>query len=681
MFARNPLSTRVRRRKQSRIIAAEVFETRTLLSASVMNKLEKLGVDIHDQAIQNLSRNELKQMQRDLQRQARHNHNPSPNPTPQTPTEFRSIDGTGNNLTHSQIGSTGEQLLRVASNDYGDGVSSPAGENRPSAREISNELAAQMSSLTNNRDLSSFVFAWGQFLDHDLDLTEAAGTEAFNIEVPDGDPQFDPQGSGTQTIALTRSHFDESTGTDANNPRQQINQITSWVDGSNVYGSSDEVANSLRSFQGGKLRIGVDGLLPLDDAGMFEAGDIRANENIQLTSMHTLFVREHNRQADRIAAENPHLTDEEIYQQARAVVVAQIQAITYNEFLPALLGQNAIPKYRGYDSSIDPSIANEFSTAAFRFGHTTLKEEIGFYDNNGLEVRDSVQLRDAFFNPSLLSQTGIDSVLKFIASNTANEFDTQVIDSVRNFLFGQPGQGGFDLVSLNIQRGRDHGLADYNSTREAYGLPKVQTFADITSNVELQQKLEGLYGSVDDIDLWIGGLAEDHAQGSSLGETFQTIIADQFQRLRDADRFWYQNTFSGNALRQIENTKLSYIIEQNTSISQLQENVFLFTGNVGGQVFQDNNHDGRLSRKEQGVRNVQIELLDADGTVLGTTLTDRNGRYRFSNIDQTGEYEIRVVTNNHTTTPQSFDVLIDRGGLSLSNLNFGIEVSRRGRDR
>ena len=97
------------------------------------------------------------------------------------------------------------------------------------------------------------------------------------------------------------------------------------------------------------------------------------------------------------------------------------------------------------------------------------------------------------------------------------------------------------LLPKSIRRGRDHGLADYNTVREAYALPRVTNFDQITSNVELRGKLQALYGSVDNIDLWVGGLAEDHVPGGSVGETVRAIISDQFERLRDGDRFFYLN--------------------------------------------------------------------------------------------------------------------------------------------
>ena len=195
-----------------------------------------------------------------------------PDVTPATPAEVRSIDGTGNNLETPELGSTGEQLLRVAPADYADEISSPGGEDRPSARDISNALSAHADeAVPNDRDLSAFLYVWGQFLDHDIDLTttQEGDGESANIAVPTGDPYFDPDGTGESVIPFTRSNFDDSTGTDFDNPRQQVTDITAWVDGSQIYGSDAETAASLREFAGGRMLIGDDGLLPTDDSGSF----------------------------------------------------------------------------------------------------------------------------------------------------------------------------------------------------------------------------------------------------------------------------------------------------------------------------------------------------------------------------------------------------------------------------
>jgi len=587
--------------------------------------------------------------------------------------DLPTYDGTGNNLLNPDWGAAGTDFIRIAAAQYADGVDDPAGADRPSARLISEAVFAHPSDdVINDRDLSAFIYAWGQFLDHDIDLTlTQTPTESFNIAVPTGDPYFDPAGTGKQVIPLSRSIYDAATGTSSANPRQQINSISAFIDGSQVYGSDAATAASLRTFSGGRLKTSDGNLLPTAADGSFLAGDIRVNENVELISMQTLFLREHNRLADQFAKADPKLTDEQIYQQARRIVVAELQVITYNEFIPALLGKQ-LKAYTGYHADVNPGISNEFATAAFRIGHSMLGGDVEFLDNNGNEIRDAISLREAFFNPNLVKETGIDPILKYLASDRAEEIDTKVVDDIRNFLFGAPGQGGLDLASLNIQRGRDHGLPDYNSLRAAYGLAKVTSFAQITPDKALQDLLRQTYGSVDKIDAWVGGLAEKHVPGGSVGELFSRIIADQFTRLRDGDRFWYQNTLNKDQVRQIEQTTLADVVRRNTTVSNLQQNVFFLKTSISGTVFNDANQDGARNPNEQGLAGVTVRLLDAGGLVVAQTLTDAQGNYSFRGLDL-GKYRVEEQTPSgvKTTSSPVIDTALTRG-MDVRHLDFGL---------
>ena len=510
--------------------------------------------------------------------------------------EVRSYDGTSNNEDNPTWGATFEHLQRLGEPKYSDGVSSLAGASRISARAISNFVSAQADgeSIPNTYNTTDFLWQWGQFIDHDIDLTDGSADEPANILVPSGDVFFDPTGTGTVEIPFNRAIFDPDTGTDTNNPREQENEISSYIDGSMIYGSSVERNTAIRvGAESPLLKTSTNNMLPFnednltnasgfitDPTTLFLAGDVRVNEQLNLTVMHTLWVREHNRIATLLQQQDPDATVEDIYEATRRLVIAEIQKITYEEYLPALLGANTMPEYRGYDDDVNPGIYSEFSAAAYRLGHSEVSDELLRIDDSGEEsANGNVALRDAFFSGiSLLKEENdIDPLLRGMATQLHQAIDIKVVNNLRNFLFGQPGSGGFDLVSLNIQRGRDHGLGSYNDTRASMGLERVTEFSQITSNPELQEALKEAYTSVDDIDLWVGGLSEDPlvTVGSQLGELFTLINVKQFDELRNGDRFWYQRYLTNEEQEFIEDITLADVIRNNTDIgNELQNNVF-----------------------------------------------------------------------------------------------------------
>lgn len=505
------------------------------------------------------------------------------------PGEVRSIDGSGNSRADPEMGAAFTPLHRSVDSDYADGIESLAGAQRPGPREVSNAMADQPVLIPNALGTTDFLWQWGQFLDHDIDLTDGVDPqELANIPVPRGDAWFDPFNTGTAEMGFNRSIYDPTTGATGGVPREQLNEISAWIDGSNVYGSDEERALALRSNDGtGRLKTSAGGLLPFNMDGfpnaggpsdtLFLAGDVRANEQVGLTALHTLFVREHNFQADRLRERRPQASGEQIYQWARKRVIAELQVITYREFLPALLGPRAIPRYRGYDPEVNARIANEFSTAAYRFGHSALGSTLLRLGADGAPIpQGNLELRDAFFSPQrIIDEGGIEPLLRGLAGQACQGIDPYVVDDVRNFLFGPPGAGGFDLVALNIQRGRDHGLPGYNAARVAFGLPAARDFADVTRDSEVAARLAAVYASVDDVDLWVGGLAEERLPGSHLGPLFQTILVEQFAALRDGDRFWYERTFGPRSRRGLEATTLARIIRRNTRIqNEISEDVF-----------------------------------------------------------------------------------------------------------
>jgi len=505
---------------------------------------------------------------------------------PVFPLHFRTIDGTFNNPTHEEWGAAETALLRVLPPAYpsapGD---TPARWDGPSVREVSNALSAQDALTPNSQGISDYLWQWGQFLDHDIDESPIASGEALDIPVPPGDEWFDPKNTGTQVIGMERSSFEIG----PEGVREQLNAITSFIDASGVYGSDEARAQWLRAHDGtGMLKTSEGNLLPFntdgfpnaptaDDPGMFLAGDVRANEQMGLTAMHILFVREHNNWCSVIRFWEPTLTGDEVYERARAIVGAEMQIITYKEFLPLLLGAGAIPPYQGFKPGVNPSVANIFSTAAYRVGHSMLSPTIRRLAATDLEAPEGdIELRDAFFRPDRIETEGIDSILRGLASQRSQTIDRFVVDEVRNFLFGPPGSGGFDLASLNMQRGRDHGLPDYNSVRAWAGLASVTEFKQINPDPDVYEALASVYTDVDSIDPWIGMLCEPPVPGAIVGPTMRAVLADQFRRLRDGDRFWYENYFDPQMVGLLEQQTLATIIRRNTGIgAELPDDVFM----------------------------------------------------------------------------------------------------------
>ncbi len=508
--------------------------------------------------------------------------------------EYRSYDGSGNNLANPGMNASFAKLRRITEVTYDDGVSAlPSG--RPNPRTISENIHAQgdrrLPSVGNASDL---IWQFAQLLDHDIGLTEGiASNAAENIVVPAGDSFF---ADGT-VLPLQRALFDSSTGTGTDNPRQQENEITGWIDASFVYGSDEDRAAALRTLDGsGKLKTSAGNLLPFNENSLpnanstieptelFLAGDIRANEQPALASIHTLFVREHNRLAEILATENPNWSDEDIYQKARALVSGMTQRIVYKEFLPLLIGKGTLSQYRGYNPAIDASILNEFSHAAFRVGHTMLSPQILRIDKDGNEIAEGhLNLFAGFFNIATITQQGgIDPILRGLANQVSQNVDPFIIDDVRNMLFGNL-EAGMDLATLNIQRGRDHGLGTLNDIREALGLKRYRNYKNMTSDRRIRKALRNTYGrgNINNVDAFTGMLSEDIVPGALVGETQQALFKLQFEALRDGDRFYWRNQFKGpenkKYRKMIRKTTLSKIITRNTDIKrrEIGKNAFV----------------------------------------------------------------------------------------------------------
>ena len=582
----------------------------------------------------------------------------------------RTIDGSSNNLLNQDWGSAGAELGTITSNGFTDGMNAPGGTTRPNPRVISNTLFAQTELLNDPLQLSDFIWVFGQFLDHDLTEVHNSTVETAHISVDFDDIHFNPGNAHDNVlIQMNRSMPRSGSGTSINNPRKFTNSITSWIDGSNVYGSDQGRADYLRSFTDGKLKVSANNLLPYNtdtheadgqtDSGaphmentnpfnnlLFVAGDARANEQPLLAGFHTLFVREHNRLCDEFATQHPTWNDEQLYQHARRMVAGYLQSITYNEWLPTI-GVH-LPAYTGYDQTVYPNATNVFSAAAFRLGHTLLNSNLQLMEDDGTHL-GSITLANAFFNPALVADVGLEPFFKGMAQQVEQNMDGKVVDDVRNFLFGPPqlGLGGLDLAAININRGRERGLSDFNTIRTDLGLAPYTDFSQVCSDQEVVTILAGLYDNVNDIDPWVGMLIEDHMADALFGETVMAVMLQQFQVLRDGDRFYYENDpmLSVSEKNEIANTTFRDIIMRNTNLTFMQSNVFeamphdsiCVTGAGTLPLFGDIHTFTGVP-----VEGVNIEISNTAEAVLETVTSGQGGTYNLSD---------KTTCNNYFITP------------------------------
>ena len=482
-------------------------------------------------------------------------------------------------------------MIRLTDATYADGIAGMG--TTGDAATIASQLFDQEGAMPNAAGLSAFMVLWGQFIDHDLSLTRDASGEFLTVE--------------GLMAPFQRSVFDASSGTGTDNPRMPVNEITAAMDASMVYGSTMARTTALRAFEDGLLKMGPSSaiggdLLPLaseenfmagleaSDSPVFLAGDIRGNENVALTALHTVMSREHNHWATRLAAENPGWNDEELFQAARAIVEYEIQSITYNDWLPHLLGDTSLAASAGVAAD-EGQISVEFSTAAYRIGHTMVTSAVRLLDEAGQStVETPLEVRDVFFNPEPIHQGHLDAILRGQLATLAEEVDAKIIDDLNFFLQAPDGMSGFSLAALNILRGRDHGLERYLEVRAALlgdvdpGTVAANDFSVITSDAADQAALAAVYASVHDVDLWVGGLIEDKADDALVGPVFSHILSDQFFRTRAADDGFMvlPETISQEIREELAGVSVQDILLRTTGIETTQDDPFLAMDRLAG---------------------------------------------------------------------------------------------------
>jgi len=359
-----------------------------------------------------------------------------------------------------------------------------------------------------------------------------------------------------------------------------------------------DVDSSGRLLNWGKFNFGPAGYNPgpflipkiLEDSGWIAGGDFRINKTPGLRVLSLTFMKEHNRLVDEFRDAHPKWSDETLFHEARRKLIAIYQSITFREYLAAAVGQPAVP-YSGYKPEVTPGIDHFFTHVAFRYGHSALPTLIPLLDDNlNACPYGSTTWNDVYFpllwqsadleSPWVDPATGqpttavrkklhVENILRGLSNSESGRVDLSFTDSLRNHMaqIGGP-RHGEDLISADIFRPRDIGLPLYNDAREFLGLPRVTSFANITSDKAYQGLLEFLYGDVDRIDTYIGAMAEDHAKGSEMGPINVAGMLEQFTRLRDGDRFFFENPeqFTPEEIEEVHLTKLKDVLLRNWDI-------------------------------------------------------------------------------------------------------------------
>jgi len=526
---------------------------------------------------------------------------------------FRTIDGTCNNIQRPFWGAINQALSRVAQANYENGVDEPRGGRQrlrlPNPRLVSTTIHPDAD--FTHASITNMLPQFGQFLDHDITstpqtnrmccTTQQSDPDCWPISIPNNDPFYTRVSRPQTCMDFTRStaFCFPTTGV-----REQMNSNTAFIDGSQIYGSTTTRFQQLRTFGGGLLKTNgqLNGFLPttaavnpqLTNTGTFIAGDDRINEMPALAVMHNLFLMEHNRLAQGIRALRPSYSDETIFQIARRIVGAELQNIAYNEYLPLVLGGPTMNEYSlglggqttysTYQPNTDPTIFNSFATAAYRFGHSLVNGLVRLI-SNGRQV-GSYLVRDNYGQSQQLTQSngqGYDWIIGGLLTQNAQQFDPFVTADMTNFLFKpQNSDFGSDLVARNIQRGRDHGLPPYNTFRSLCGLQTATSWTNkpIEIRADAWARLQGLYASPNDIDLFTGALTETPVANALSGPTFNCLMAVQFARLKFGDRYFFTHasqagSFSSTQLSNLRSRTLGDIICENSQQVQTQRNVFL----------------------------------------------------------------------------------------------------------
>ncbi|CAI2176968.1 15881_t:CDS:10 [Funneliformis geosporum] len=506
------------------------------------------------------------------------------------PTEYRSLNGEGNNRNELLIGTSNIPFVRniPSKPNFADAnynmIPTPGNytANVPDAliacnatlpngvfplpRCVSNKLTSLqlnednmfdlplLEKFKSKRDISHILTYWGFFMKMDISSGPDYGENyPTGIYIPQDDISYlSSYRNGPKAINFTFTTkslpFSRS---DPKGGYTGINEATSFVDASTIYGNNDTELKRIRDYgNNGKMRLEIDystsdgelGYPLVDEDGRFILGYGAIFRNVFTDLFHVILLREHNRLCDEFfAVHGNDWNDEQYFQEARRW---------------------------GYKPDLKPEINTFFATVTYRYGHSEVSDFYNIVNDAGKPLT-TISLNDVQA-PGLLKTFGIPSIILSLALQRQEEVDIYMSDFMRSYVHRSVEQ--MDIASLDTVRSRDRGIPLYNDAREAFGLTRKSSWAEISSDLDVQKRLEDTYGTVDRVEALMGGLAEDHINGGNYGELFYKSFSEQWKLIRDSDRFWYENQdagFSQEDIAKIKTTTLLDILIRNSPKSSL----------------------------------------------------------------------------------------------------------------
>ncbi|XP_025408384.1 peroxidase-like isoform X3 [Sipha flava] len=469
--------------------------------------------------------------------------------------KYRTINGTCNNLNNPTWGSSNTPFIRLVGAHYSD-------------------------------DCCSYQ--------NQLSVSKAC--EAI-IKIPMDDPVYSKYNKTCMEFTRAMTSINYSCSLQSSEPSTFMNDATHYIDGSQIYGSDDHTASTLRSYTNGKMKSvtredDFQESCPYSFVGSSSSfnktysSNSGANSNLGMALFHDMFLRFHNFVALELKNAVPLWSDETLYQESRKIVGAVIQHITYTQFLPTILGkkyteERVLAEDDDYIATVNPSTSQEFSAGAFRVLHSIVPAQHRFVDSKYITLR-TINVTDWTDCPYLLRQgSNFDDLLRGLLFTEGRLRQPSYNPLISNLMFHSNNLIGVDLLSYDIQRGRDTGLPPYNKIRELCGLPVAKSFTDLIDVMPLDDiyDLEKLYSSVDDVDFLVGALLETPETDALVGNTSRCIIGDFFYRSRVGDRFFYDGKnlpkqFSSDQLEIIKSISLNHIICATSSVDNLQKHIF-----------------------------------------------------------------------------------------------------------